>query len=217
MQKLVIFGNTSFSKMTYRYILEEKVADVGAFCIDKEYKDTDSFCDKPLIAFEDIERLYPKSEYKILNTIGYTKMNEIRRNVSDRIIRKGYTLFNYISKKAEVYSDIKGYNNIILPNSFIGYDVEIGNNNVFYTGANLTHDIVVGNNNFFAANSTIGGNVVIKDNCFFGMNCTVKNRVSVESKTLVGAGAYVEKNTEDSAVIVPVRSIVLDKKSYELI
>ena len=217
MEKIIIFGTTVFSKMVARYIEMEQAAEVVAFCADEAYINEKTILDKPVIAFEKADYLYPPCEYKFLNTIGYTKMNKMREYVSQKCMYKGYELFNYISKKAEIYEKIDGCNNIIMPNAFVGFGVSMGNNNIIYSGCMLTHDIKIGNNNFLAANSTFGGNVQIGNNCFVGLNATVKNSVKIGNKCLVGAGTYISKDIEDEKVVVPARNTVLEKKSEEFI
>ena len=45
----------------------------------------------------------------------------------------------------------------------------------------------------------------------------VKNSVKIGNKCLIGAGAYVNKEVKDGEVVVPAKSVVLDKKSDEFI
>ena len=217
MKKIIIFGTTVFSKMVARYIEMEQAATVVAFCVDEAYIDEREILGKPVVAFEKVDTVYPPSDYEFLNAVGYIKMNSFRQTVTQKCMQKGYKMCNYISNKAIVYIQITGYNNIVLPGAFVGFDVDMGNNNIIYSGCMLTHNIKIGSNNFLAANSTFGGSVEIGDNCFVGLNATVKNSVKIGNKCLVGAGAYINKNVQSGKVIVPAKNVILDKDSEEFI
>ena len=54
---------------------------------------------------------------------------------------------------------------------------------------------------------------MIRNNCFFGNNCTIKNGIEIKDKTLIGAGCYISKGTDEEGVYVPQRSIKLENKS----
>jgi acetyltransferase-like isoleucine patch superfamily enzyme len=171
MENIIILGTTQFSVMIHKLIEHEKLARVVAYTINSEYieklENQESFNNLPLVPFESIETSYSTKEYKILNTLGYSRMNNLRMEKFEECKSKGYMLYNYVSNNANVYSTISGEGNLILPGSFIGNNVEIGNSNVFYTASVITHDVVIGNNSFFAASTTVGGNVLINNNCFF--------------------------------------------------
>src|SRR5690625_1378950 len=115
--------------MLKKIIEKEQVAKVVAFTVDEKYitqADSRKYAksDQPLIPFEIIKEYYPPSKYKILNTIGYTKMNEIRKEKSEECLKKGYKLFTFISRNAITLSDInKDTGNIIMPGAYIGTNV----------------------------------------------------------------------------------------------
>lgn len=220
MDKIVIFGATQFSSMLHQIIERESAAKIVAYTINENYisdKSIKHYNKYPLVPFEEIENIYPPSDYKILNSIGYLKMNSIRQSTTGNCINKGYEIFSFISKDARVFSDLNGIGNIVLPGAFIGYDVEVGNSNIFYTGCLLTHHVKVKNNSFIAAGCTIGGYVTIGSNCFLGLNSTIKNRVNINDYSLVGASTYISKDTEAYSVYVPERSFKLEKLSTDIL
>ena len=218
MDKIIILGTTDHSHMIRRIIEKEKAAEIVAYTINtKNLTQVPTECEGyPLVPFENIEEYYDISEYKILNTVGYSKMNEIRSEKNKECIQKGYELFSFVSKNAMVLSDVRGIGNIILPKAYVGTDVTLGDGNVIYTGSILTHNIDIGNNTFVAAGSTIGGSVVIGNNCFLGLNSTIKNSVNIADYTMVGASAYISKDTEKFGVYVPSRSIKLKNSSLDI-
>ncbi|WP_283153410.1 DapH/DapD/GlmU-related protein [Guptibacillus hwajinpoensis] len=221
MDNIIVFGTSQFSRMLCKYVERECAAKIVAFTVNRDQFNKNDQSPEiegyPIVEFEGIENMFDPSEYKILNTIGYSKMNEIRKIKNEECIKKGYELFSFISKEARVLSKVKGYGNIILPGAFIGYDVSFGDSNIIYTGCTLTHDIEIGSNTFFASGCTVGGNVAIGNNCFFGMNSTLKNRIKIGNYSLVGAGTYINSDTKDYEVYVPANNKKLNKKSIQLL
>lgn len=219
MDKIIIFGTTNHSHMIRRIIEKEKAAEVVAYTINKKFMSKDGFFEYegyPVIPFEEVERYFEPSKYKILNTIGYTKMNEIRREKNEECLRKGYDLFTFVSKDAIVFSEITGFGNIVMPGAYIGTNVTLGVGNIIYSGCTLTHDIQIGNYSFLAAGCTIGGNVNIGNNCFLGLNSTIKNSVNIADFSLIGAATYISKDTQKYGIYVPERSKKLEKSSLEI-
>jgi sugar O-acyltransferase (sialic acid O-acetyltransferase NeuD family) len=219
MDKIVIFGTTQFSYMLHKMIEREDAAEVVAYTINERYMDRDSkntYKQSLLYPFEQLDKSFPPNEYKILISIGYTKMNSLRNEIANECKKKGYEIFSFISKSSTILTELNGIGNIVLPGAYIGCSVEVGDHNVFYTGSIVTHDIKVKNYTFIAAGCTVGGNVTIGSNCFLGMNSTIKNGVSIADFSLIGASSYIDKDTEPFSVYVPERSIKLEKCSTEM-
>ena len=101
-------------------------------------------------------------------------------------------------------------------NVTVGAFCKIGTGNIFYPCSHLAHHSKVGDYNFFAISCSIAGLVEIGNQCFIGNNSSTKNGICLSDRTLVGAGAYVSGDTKEGDVIVPVRSVTLEKKSEEI-
>lgn len=219
-REIYIIGTTDFSFMIGEFIeLENQYNVVGYAVSASEIEKNIIRCQDrnvKLFCLEDILKQNKDNQLYLLNTIGYTKMNSTHERISCFCRENGAKMINFVSKNALNYGIIKGTNNLILPGAYIGTNVFLENDNIVYVGTVLTHDIQIGNNNFIAANCTVGGNVKVKNNCFIGMGTTIKNSVIIDSYTLVGAGCYVKNNTKAESVIVPNKSIELNKKSIEM-
>lgn len=219
-REIYIIGTTDFSFMVGEFIeLENQYNIIGYAVSASEVAKNIIRCQDrkvKLFCLEDILKQKRDNQLYLLNTIGYTKMNSTHEKISDLCRENGATMINFISKNALNYGIIKGTNNLILPGAYIGTNVFLENDNIVYAGTVLTHDIQIGNNNFIAANCTVGGNVKVKNNCFIGMGSTIKNGVNINSYTLIGAGCYVKNNTKAESVIVPSKSVELNKKSIEM-
>lgn len=218
MSKIYVFGVTPFAEML-RYYVEETGRDVfGGYVVDEEYMPENGQLGGGNVTPWDqfVETVDPES-CKILLSVTYGEMNKAREKVFHRIKDAGYHFAIFIHPSAAVATNCElGEGNIILEHATIQPFTRIGGNNVFWSNVNICHHTEIGDYNFFAASSVVLGKVVIKDRCFIGSNATVKNGITVESDTLIGAAAYLARDTEKEQVIVPTRSIILDKKSGDM-
>ena len=204
--------------MIHEMIRREGVYNViGHVCSESQIETNRYICQTHHVKLFSLERLGKrKNRVSILNTLGYSNMNQTREKLHQECKRLGYEIVNFISKMAIVLSKNIGEGNIILPGAYIGTNVRIGSGNVFYSGCVISHDINIGDFNFFAANSTVGGVVNIGSNCFVGMSATIKNRIDIANSTLIGAGAFLDHSTTEEEVVVPTKSITINKKSKEI-
>ena len=100
--------------------LKGGVYEVVGFCVDEDFIKSDNFLDKPLVSFEEVEKIFPPNEYKMFVAVGYKNMR-LRAKLYEKTVDKKYEHINYISSKAIIdESNIIGKNNAIL------HGVEIG-------------------------------------------------------------------------------------------
>lgn len=202
MKKIIIFGlgdNAELVKYYFendeKYKIDHKVV---AFTVEKKFMDRKEFNGLPVVEFENIEKLYPKEEYYLFIAVGYTAMNEVREKIYLLGKEMGYRYVNYISSKANIFTENIGENNFILEDNTIQPFVKIGNNC------------------FITSQVVISGRCRIEDNCFIGVNSTIRDHVTVEYKSLIGAGAWISKNTEKYGVYLAEQATKINKKSIEL-
>lgn len=216
MIQLVINGTTQFSTLVAQLVEKEGIAKVLAFTTASRYIEESSLEGKRVVPFEELAHLFDNQAIRILNTIGYSKMNTVRERVNKEIEDSGFLQYSYISNRSFIVPPISGLLSsgcIIMPNVFIGPDVKIGKSVVVYSNCSLTHDIVLEDNVFIGSGSVIGGNVRIGRNSFIGMNSTIKNRISLAPFSLVGCGSNVLSTIErERSVIVGNPARVLDGK-----
>lgn len=217
MSKCLIFGNNYFAELMCEYLNNYTDTEVEAFLVNKKYITEQKISGKNVVAYEDIQEIYDTKEYKILVTSGYRGMNGLRSRICKEVKEKGYQLQSFIHPDANVYADKIGEGNIILEGAIIGKHVCIGEGNIIWNGVNISHHTVINDYNFLAPSCTIGGKATIKNNCFFGLNSTVKGGIIAENYTLVGAAAYLERNSEEYDVYVHgVRGKLAEKNSLEI-
>jgi len=215
-KKIVIFGIGDNAELAKFYFETDSEYEVVAFCVDEKYKESEEFKGLPIVEFERLLDKYPPQQYALFIAIGYTDMNTARELKYTQAKEMGYSFANYISSRATVLTDNIGDNNFILEDNTIQPFVCIGNNNVIWSGNHIGHHGTIGNHCFITSQVTISGRVNIKDNCFLGVNSTFRDHITIGYKTLVGAHAWISKDTKDFDVYVPRSTELFPKKSNEL-
>ncbi len=104
MSKVVIFGIKDNALLAHFYLTHDSNHKVAAFTLDRNFIKEDSFLGLPIVAFEDIEKLYPPSKYKIFVPMSPAKVNEIRAQKYLEAKKKGYNFISYISSRATYYN-----------------------------------------------------------------------------------------------------------------
>jgi len=219
MQKAIIFGATDLAEILYNHLIRTPDSpEIHAFAVDAEYWKGGAFCGLPVVSSADCAKQYPPVEYGVYICVGYSGMNRRRHELYDWHKEQGYSILSYVHPSAQIYSDKIGIGTIAFANVLLDVKSQIGDGNIFYPGCNISHHSAVGNFNYFSPEVCVCGHCVIENYCFLGANSTVKDKTSVADKSLVGACAYVAKNTERASVIAPLRSIVFkDKTSLDFL
>lgn len=217
MADLVIFGTGDIAQLAAAYFEMDSEHEVVAFTVDREYIESESFEGRPIIPFEVVEEHYPAMNFKMFVALSYAKMNHVREEKYHACKSKGYELVSYVSSKCSYLSTYEhGDNCFILEDNTIQPFVQIGDNVTLWSGNHIGHHSVIEGHNFISSHVVISGHCHVKSNCFLGVNATLAHKVTIAEETLVGAGAVVAKSTEAKQIIVPARSIVLEKKSDQV-
>ncbi len=213
MREFIIFGKGDFADILTYMIEEEMRRNVAAYMVNREFLDADSYHGKPVVPYEEVEKLYNPGDHAV--ALGYEAhdMYRTRERLQGELRRKGFWFENVISSTAELTNAEIGQGNIIMQNCLLAPFSGIGDGNVLWAGAQVQHHNRVGNFNCIAPGVTPSGHVRIGNHCFIGTNAAIKNSVTIADYTLVGAGAYVSENTDEYEVIVPARSGRLEGKS----
>ena len=185
------------------YMREESQLPISAFTVNKQYLNLAEFNGLPVVAFEDIETIYPPDSYSMFVAIGYNDLNAIRAAKIKDAEAKGYEIISYVHPDSSVPKDIKfGKNCFIMNNVCIHPRVTLGDNVFVWSGAIIGHHCKIGNDNWITSAANLGGNVIVGNNCFFAINSTVGHSVTMGSDIFLGANTLVTKNVEDGKVII---------------
>lgn len=216
-KNLVIFGLGEIAEIAAYYFEKDSEYRVQAFCVDPEYIRSELFCEKPVVPFDQIEKLYPPHENQLFIGMGYKKMNTLREEKYFAAKKKGYLLASYISSKMTFLGEKKfGDNCLILEDNTIQPFVTIGNNVTLWSGNHIGHHSQIGNHCFISSHVVISGGVVIHENCFLGVNSTLKDHITIGKHCLVGAGATILKDTKEYSVYRGPETSPLSKRSDQI-
>lgn len=193
-KKVIIIGTTMYSA-ELRVIMNKEGIDVLAFSVDSKYKTESFFYGLPVCEIENLERLFDMSNVEIVLGLGYSQMNDVRKEKFFECKNKGYQIGTFCSSSANVLTDKIGQGSVIMPMSYVGPYSEVGFCNVIRAGSVLSHHDKLGDFNWIADGCVFGGGVKIGNNTFIGLGSTIRNEVIIKDYTFVGAHSYLGRNT----------------------
>jgi len=200
-KKLIIFGLEDFAKIAYEYFTYDSEFEVVAFTANQDYIKEHSLMNLPVIAFEEIEKIYSPEEYYFYAAITYGRLNEVRANICKQAKEKGYKLASYISSKAFVWKNVKlGEHVFIFEDNTVQPFVEIGSNAVLWSGNHIGHHSIIRNNCFISSHVVLSGWCIIGNNCFIGVNSTISNNVKIGNKCWISHGSIIGKDVPDLSI-----------------
>lgn len=196
MKKVIIYGAGAYGKLFFYEADRYGAIDIEAFTVDADYIRNEKECGLPVVPFEEVEKIYPQSEFDMLVVCGYSVMRN-RKKMYDKAIEKGYTLINYVSPHAMLENEIEmGNNNIIMANTIVGFDGKMGNGNIIRQNVYLGHEFHMGNHSIISTGCILGGCSKIEDLVFLGIGVTARGYVTYGAESLVGVGSNVIKDVE---------------------
>ncbi len=213
-KQLLIFGSGDLAQLAGHYFSTGTEYEVAGYVLHKEFIKEASFESKPVIAYEELELLYPSSAFMIFIAVGYSKLNARRELLYHEIKSKGYKLASYISPHCTyLAAEAPGDNTFIFEDNTIQPFVSIGSNVIIWSGNHIGHHSRIDDHNFISSHVVISGHCHVKSNCFLGVNATIGNNVVIEKKCIVGAGSIITSKTDEGGVYVPAKTIKLPKSS----
>jgi len=214
---LVIFGSGEIAQLAHYYFTNDSNYEVAAFTVDPEYKKTESFCDLPLVSFEEVEKLFSPTTHRFFVALSYAKLNLVRKEKFLSAKARGYTLASYISSYATVLNQGQiGENCFIFEDNTIQPFVSIGSNVTLWSGNHIGHHSVIHDHVFITSHVVISGGVTVGEQSFLGVNATIRNGIFIAPRTVVGAGSLIMKDTAEKDVYIPRRTELFPKKSDEI-
>ena len=192
MKKLIIFGLTDAAELALYYFSNDSGYQVEAFAVDPAYMPADkSFKGFPVVAFDEVTQISPPDRYVFFVALGYSKLNQIRKEKYLAVKALGYEMVSYISSRASVLTEDIGENCFILEDNTVQPFVRIGNNVTMWSGNHIGHHSRIEDHCFLASHIVVSGRVTIGESCFLGVNATLRDHVTIGEKCIIGAGALI--------------------------
>ncbi|MFQ5427963.1 MAG: acetyltransferase [Thermodesulfobacteriota bacterium] len=203
MSKVIIFGIGRGAEVAYKYITRDSPHEVCAFTVDEKYLTANEFQGLPVVAFENIESAFSKTEYKMFIPLGFESMNRVRYLKYCEAKKKGYGFISYVHSSLNIIDPPNvGENCFILENQSINLDVTIGNNVVIWSGNQIGDSSVIMDNTWISSHVCIAGDVRIKPFCVIGINASISNNITIEEECYIGANAIIAKDTVPKGVYI---------------
>ncbi len=209
MKDILIFGTSVFSKKMAYHLADAGQANCVGFVVNEKYYGKPAFCGRNVYVLEKVESDFDMARTAILPALGYTRMNQGRKELFGYCHEKGYEIASYIDKEVVNHAKSIGEGNIILDHVRLDHDCEIGSGNIIWPDAVVSHDVKIGDFNCIAERATFGGVSSLGDFNFVGMAAIVSNQVQIGDKNLIGAGALVRQPLSTHMVVSPAESRVV--------
>jgi sugar O-acyltransferase (sialic acid O-acetyltransferase NeuD family) len=198
---LIIFGSGDLAQLAYYYFSTDSDFEVAAFTLDAEYIDTPECCGLPVVASEQVADEYPPDEHTMFVALGYSRLNQVRKEKYLAAKSLGYPVTSYLSSRASLLNEGRiGENCFILEDNTIQPFVTIGNNVTLWSGNHIGHHSTISDHCFIASHVVISGGVEIGEQCFIGVNATLRDHIKVGHQCVIGAGALLLKDAEPNGV-----------------
>lgn len=199
--KLVIVGTGETAAIAHEYFTHDSHYTVVGFSVEQAYLKEPLLNGLPVVPLEELHLYYPPTEFAVFVAVSSTKLNRVRTRLFRSVKGRGYTCASYVSSRAFVWHNvIIGENCFVFENNTIQPFVTIGDNVILWSGNHIGHNTVIRDNCFIASHVVISGFCDIGENCFLGVNSTVINNITVAKDGFIGAGALIQKDTEEGKV-----------------
>lgn len=203
MSKIVIFGAGKIADEAYYYLSNDSPHDVVAFTVDAAHLPASDKLGLPVVAFEEVQVLYPPGQFEMFVAIGYQDLNKLRARKYNEAKAKGYKLISYISSKSSNVGNVEiGDNCFILENAVIQPCSKFGNNIFLWSGNHVGHHATVMDHCYIAGQVVISGSSVVEPYCFIGVNATIGHEITIGQGSFVGAGTLITKSAEPNSVYI---------------
>lgn len=218
-KKLIIFGKGEFAELVNFYFSNDSNYQICAFTLDKNFIDSDTYLNLPLIPFDEIVENYSPSEYEMFIAIGYSKLNENRKKKYEEAKAYGYKLASYVSSKSTFWPGLViGENTFIMEDNTIMPFCKIGNNVLVWVNSILAHHMIIKDHVTITSHCAIGGNVIIEEQAFIGLNASLRNNITIGKGAIIGTSANVVKDVKDYDVMMgnPAKPTGVDSREINL-
>lgn len=217
MKEIIIIGDNEFAEIASCYFEKDYGYKTVAFAVEREYIKSAYLLGIPVIAYEDMDKLFKPSEFAVFAAPVYTQMNRLRQRFYEDSKKKGYEILTYISPRAFVWSNVSvGENVFIFEDNTIQYNAKIGNNVILWSGNHIGHSAEIGDNCFVSSHVVVSGYTKVGNNSFLGVNSTLGNNICFPKESILSAGAVLTKTVVNEGSIYAGNPAVITKKTaYE--
>jgi sugar O-acyltransferase (sialic acid O-acetyltransferase NeuD family) len=201
---LVLIGASGFAEIAVEYFRQDSPYEVVACAVERDFITAPVLGGVPVIAFEDVDKLYPPQTHHAHVAITFLQLNRVRARLFSATKAKGYTMASYISSRAFVWPNVElGEHVFVFENNTIQPFVRIGDNVVIWSGNHIGHHSTIEDHCFLSSHVVISGGCSIGAHSFLGVNSSIAHGIKIAADNFIGMGANIAKNTEANSVYMP--------------
>jgi len=199
---LVIFGAGELAEVAAFYFREDGGREVAAFTVDGAKLAAPRFCDRPVVAMEEVATAFPPARYDFFVAVGYSRINALRQSKCEAALALGYSLTSYVSSRASVFSNVSiGWNAFILEDNTVQPFVRIGNGVTLWSGNHIGHHATIGDFVFISSHVVISGGVKVGARTFIGVNSTTNDHINIGERCVIGSACLITLDVADESVM----------------
>ncbi len=217
MKKIIIIGDNEFAEIASVYFAKDYKYETVAFAVERNYINRNKILGIPVVAYEDITKIYNPSDYAFFAAPVYTQLNRLRQRFYEQCKAWGYEPLKYVSPHAFVWENVEiGENSFVFEDNTVQYNAKIGNNVILWSGNHIGHSAVIEDNCFISSHVVVSGYTRVGKNSFLGVNSTLGNNIEFPRDSILAAGAVTSKTFSDVGGIYggnPAKK--LNKSAYE--
>ncbi|MCS5706439.1 acetyltransferase [Synechococcus sp. FGCU-3] len=200
---LVIFGAAEAAQLAHFYFSQDSDYEVVAFTVDSAYITSLSFCDIPLVPFEEVDKHFSPKGHNFFVALGYSKLNAVRKEKFLAAKALGYQCASYISSRATIFDQrLMGENCLILEDNTVQPFARIYDNVTLWSGNHIGHHSEIKSHSFISSHVVVSGGVTVGEQCFIGVNATLRDHINIGDRCVIGAGALLLTDAEPESVYI---------------
>jgi sugar O-acyltransferase (sialic acid O-acetyltransferase NeuD family) len=201
-KKLILVGDSVFAQVALEFFQWDSGYEVVAFTVERQFLGRTDIQGVPVVAFEDLEALYPPSTHSAFVAIVFTQFNRLRTRLYRECKAKGYPMASYISSAALIRPNCTiGEHCFICEQTVIQPFTQVGNNVVIWSGNQICHRCRIGDNTFVLPNCIVSDGVTIGENGIVGANVTFSSDRTIGKDCFIGPATFIERDVVDGSVI----------------
>ena len=135
--------------------------------------------------------------------IGQIKSPNLRIEIKDKFITKGFTFKSVVSPTAQVSKHaVIGIGTVVMHKVVINAGVKIGDYSIINTGSIIEHGSQVGNFSHISTRVISNGETSIGNNTFVGSGTIIMEQIKIGNNCIVGMGQQVRHDLSDYSTYV---------------
>ena len=207
MKDLVIFGVSGFSQIVTELIEEVGEYRVVGYSVDREHRQLDEFLGRRVVDFEELEEHFPVDSVEAIVAVGYSRMNQVRREKYLEFKARGYRMASYRSPRLHVPRSVSlGEHHLILDENSLQPHCQIGDNVILWSRNVIGHESEVASHCFISSGAIVSGFAKVGEGSFLGPTTVVASHVRLGERVFLGPGAIAAEDLADESVLTGPKS-----------